>query len=249
MCHQRFSQLFAVAACVAAITCLSGQAHATYIELEPNDSSESVILADLLSGQVTGVVVGDKKFSEFFYSTLPGDDMPDAADVNVFGFQDTDGNYGVSFHGTFIDLPGGGPSDALLRFTVEVTEEAIARGYRISDAHLFAGGVGVGDESVFTIDETFQENDATLNVFKTTLGGPTETKLSDWVFFDEAYNEVYTSLRVTKDIFALASDDTNLPVRATVIDQSFSQVIIPEPATLTLLVMSALGIALGRRDS
>ena len=249
MCHQRFSQLIAVATCVAVFTCLTGTTNATYIELEPNGSGDSVILADLLSGQVTGVVVGDKKFSEFFYSTLPGDDMPDAADVNVFGFEDNDGNFGVSFHGAFIDLPGGGPSDALLRFTVEVTEEAQARGYRISDAHLFAGGVGVGEDSVFTIDETFQENDATMNVFATTLGGPLETKLSDWVFFEETHNEVYTKLRVTKDIFALASDDSNLPARSTVIDQSFSQVIIPEPATLTLLAVAAIGIALGRRES
>lgn len=248
MCHQRFSQLLAVAVCVTALACTTQTSHASFISLDPNGSGSPVILADLLSGQVMGVTVGDKSFSEFFYSTLPGDDMPAPEDINVFGFQDDDGNYGVSFHGAFIDLPGNGPSDALLRFTVEVTPEAQAQGFRISDAHLFAGGVGVGENSVFTIDETFQQNDATLNAFATTLGGPLETQLSDWVFFDEdPINEVYTRLRVTKDIFALAGD-TNQPARTTVIDQSFSQVQIPEPTTLGLLGLALLGVALGRRE-
>ena len=44
--------------------------------------------------------------------------MPVANDVLVLGFKDPDGNWGVSFHGTFVDLPGGGFSDALIRFMV-----------------------------------------------------------------------------------------------------------------------------------
>lgn len=241
MCHKKFSQR--VATCLAVFVISAVSAQATFVSLDPNNSGESVSLEDLVSGQVMGVTVGDKTFSEFFYSTI-GDDMPDAADIDVFGFQDSDGNFGVSFHGAFIDLPGGNISDALLRFTVEVSEEAAAQGYRISDAHLFAGGLGLGDNSFFSIDETFQENNATLNAFSTTLGGQQETQLNDWVYFDE----LYTKLRVTKDIFALAGEDSNQPVRTTVIDQSFSQTIIPEPATLSLVGLALIGIALGRRE-
>lgn len=243
MCHLYLRGL-ASFACAAVIALSGSLAQASLIELTPNDSSESVTLADLISGEVMGVSVGDKNFTEFFYSTLPGDDMPKPEDINVFGFQDGDGNYGVSFHGAFIDLPENGPSDALLRFTVEVSPEAIRKGYRISDAHLFAAGIGIGDDSVFTIDESFEQSNQTMNVFATSLNGPTETKLSDWVFFDQ----LYTKLRVTKDIFALAGD-TNLPARTTAIDQSFSQVQIPEPTTLGLLAIGLMGVALGRKSS
>ena len=212
--------------------------------LDPNNSNDVVVLADLINGEVMGLIVGDKAFTDFFYSTLPGDDMPDPEQVNVFGFQDEDGNFGVSFQGAFIDLPGNGPSDALIRFTVSVTDEGLDRLLRIHDAHLFAGGVGLGSNSVFTIDETFQQEPTkSLNVFSTTLGQAPNQKLSDWVDFDQ----LHTSLRVTKDIFALADDDADQPVRATVIDQSFSQVEIPEPATFGLAGLALLAMAASRR--
>lgn len=242
MCHKLFSQRVAV--CITAFMFCTFTAQAAHVTLDPNDSNDFVTLADLVDGSVVGVVVGDKTFDEFFYSTI-GADMPDPENINVFGFEDADGNFGVSFHGIFIDLPGGGPSDALLRFTVSVTEDAAAQGFRISDANLFLGGLGLGDDSFFSVDESFQENDETLNVFGTTLGnGPEETQLSDGVFFDE----LYTKLRVTKDIFALAGDNTNQPVRTTVIDQSFSQEVIPEPATIGLVGLALIGLALGKRE-
>ncbi len=214
---------------------------AAHVTLDPNDSNDSVLLSDLLNGNVPGVVVGDKIFDDFSYSTI-GLDMPDPADINVLGFQDLDGNWGLSFHGAFLDFPGNGISDALLRFTVGVTQEALEQGWRISDANLFIGGVGLGDDSFLSVDESFQENNETLNVFATTLNGPLEQELSDGVIFDE----LYTSLRVTKDILAFASDNSNQPVRTTVIDQSFSQVQIPEPATLSLIVLTGVGLASAR---
>jgi len=243
MCHKQICQRIAV--CFTAFMLCAFSAQAALISLAPNNSNESVSLADLISGEVEGVSVGDKTFDEFFYSSIG--DMPEAEDVEVFGFMDEVGNFGVSFHGSFIDLPGDGPSDALLRFTVEVSSEEAERGFRISDAHLFGGGIGVDEDdedSVFIIDESFQQNDATMSVFATTLGGPLETKLSDRVDF----KKIYTRLRVTKDIFARASDESNLPARTTVIDQSFSQVIIPEPATLGLVAFALLGIAVGQRE-
>ncbi len=209
-----------------------------FLTLEPGNSLDVVSLADLVSGEFDGVMVGDKIFSEFFYSTT-GLDMPAPEDINVFGFQDNDGNYGLSFHGTFMDLPGGGPSDALLRFTVDVDPAAQEEGWRISDAHLFAGGIGVGDDSVFLVDESFQESNQTMSVFSSTLGQGGQ-QLSDWVDFDQRY----TSLRVTKDIFALAGQDAFLPARATVIDQSFSQdrINIPEPTSMVLMALAGLGM-------
>ena len=245
MYHRTFGQLFS---CIAIIAIGVAATHATIITLDPNNSNEFVSLGDLTSGEVMGIQVGDKTFTEFFYGALPGDDMPAAEDIVVYGFEedlDDDGipNFGLSFHGTFIDLPGDGPSDALLRFTVEVSPEAAARGFRISDAHLFVGGIGLGDDSFFSVDESFAQNDQSMSVFASTLVGPRDQKLSDWVFFDELHEK----LRVSKDIFAIAGD-TNQPARATVIDQSFSQEIIPEPATLGLMFMGLLGIAAGIRQ-
>ncbi len=236
--------------CLGAAVLIVCQSHSManlieYPHLDPNNSQDFVNLGDLINGQIGGIVVGDKIFRNFFYSTLPGDDMPDAVDVNVFGFQDPDGNWGVSFHGAFIDLPGGGPSDALLRFTVEVDPEALQRGWRITDAHLFAGGVGVGDNSVITIDESFLESNQTLNAFATTLGGPLEQVLSDWVYFEDQNEGPFKKLRVTKDIFAFAGD-TNLPARTTVIDQSFSQELIPEPVSAIMFAMFGMGLAIRR---
>jgi len=237
MFYRSFSRM-----CLFVLACgvfLSLHAKAEHITtLDPNNSNDFVLLSELIDGDVGGLIVGDKIFDDFFYSTLPGDDMPSPDSISVFGFQDTDGNWGLSFHGAFIDLPGDGPSDALLRFTVGVTQEALDQGWRISDAHLFAGGTGLGGDSFFAIDETFEENNESLNVFATTLDGSLEQQLSDGVDFDE----LYTSLRVTKDIFALAGD-TNQPVRTTVIDQSFSQIQIPEPAAWSLIVLMGVGMA------
>jgi hypothetical protein len=98
-----------------------GGASAQMVNLTPDggatNSDDAVLLADLINGQVQGIVVGDKIFTGFSYSHLG--DMPSSSGVNVLGFQDLNGNWGISLHGTFIDLPGDDtPSDALIRFMV-----------------------------------------------------------------------------------------------------------------------------------
>jgi hypothetical protein len=121
---------------------------------------------------------------------------------------------------------------------VEVDPAFLANGWRITDAHLFLGGVGVGDESFFLVDESFALSgiNDTLNVFQSTLGPGTTAQLSDSAFFDPGLNKLF----VTKDINAFAAASSPVPARATVIDQSFSQEQIPEPATMALAGISAL---------
>jgi hypothetical protein len=220
---------------VAAVACaMAAPVSAALVNLTPQgsavNSNTGVSLNNLLTGQDMGIVVGDKIFTGFSYSALG--DMPAATDVQVLGFRDPQGNWGISFHGSFRDLPGGTDSDALIRFMVEVDPAFFNQGWRITDAHLFLGGVGVGDESYFIVDESFSLSgiNDTLNVYQSTLG-PGLQKL----FF-------------TKDINAFAANNSGLPARATVIDQSFSQTLIPEPATLGLGCMSMLAMILvGRR--
>jgi hypothetical protein len=222
--------LFATSMLVAAPT------RAALIDLTPSNgvnSSSSVLLSDLISGAVTGVTVGDKIFTGFNYSFLG--DMPAPVNVQVLGFKDPSGNWGVSFHGAFVDMPGGASSDAAIRFNVDIDPTFLARGFRISDAHLFLNGSGVGTDSLFTVDESFLENSKTLHAFVSTLGAG-GTQMSDATVF----NPVVPTLHVTKDILAIAGPTAFLPARATVIDQSFSQSnVIPEPTTV---VMSLLGL-------
>jgi len=236
-----FLAFFSLALCCASTAHADHADISDYLILNPTDPNNSVTMADLLIGDPFGVIVGDKVFNEFFYSTLPNDDMPDPEDINVSGFQDNDGNYGLSFLGDFWDFEGGGPSDALLRYTVEVAPDELAEGFRISDAHLFLGGVSVGDSSSLAVDESFQGISQTLNTFATTLGGPLSQDLADEVFF----GQLHTKLRVTKDILAF-SGDASMPALTSVIDQSFSQVEVPEPTTLAL-ALAALCLAMSRR--
>jgi hypothetical protein len=234
-------------ALLLAATMAATPTRAAFINLTPDsgqaNSATSVKLSDLIAGTdgVDGITVGDKNINGFVYS--PIGDMPDASDINVLGFRDPSGNWGVSFHGTFLDLPGGGISDALLRFVVSVDPVGLRQGFRISDAHLYLNGVGVGPNSLFAVDESFSpDSNKTLHTFMSTINGGA-TQLSDGTIFSPPL----TTLHVTKDILAIAAAEGALPARATVIDQSFSQN-IPEPTTLALSLLGVVGLAAYRRN-
>jgi hypothetical protein len=224
---------------------ITNLAQASLIDLTPTNgvnSTSSVLLSDLVSGEVMGLQVGDKVFTGFSYSRLG--DMPQAQDVQVLGFKDPDGNWGVTFHGSFVDLPGGSFSDALIRYMVQVDPTGTRLLNRISDAHIFLGGVGVGPNSAFIVDESFLENNKTMHTFQSTLGSG-GSQLSD----SATFNPSLLKLNVTKDIFAYAGPDSTLPARATAIDQSFSQTKVPEPATLAMCAIASLGaIVMARRQ-
>jgi hypothetical protein len=102
---------------------------------------------------------------------------------------------------------------------------------------LAIGGANTGGpNSAFIVDETLS-NGQLLEAYVTTIGGPQQNKLTD----DKVFTGV-TKLNVTKDILAIAAAGNPLPARATVIDQSFSQTQIPEPATVALFGLSSLAL-------
>lgn len=237
---------FGVALLLAAMLAVTTTTHAALINLTPNsgqaNSTTSVTLSDLINNN-DAIQVGDKTMSGFVYSQIG--DMPAASDINVLGFQDPDGNWGITFHGTFLDLPGGGGSDALIRFVVGIDPTGLRGGRRISDAHLYMNGVGIdpNNPSSFTVDETFApDSNQSLHTFMTSFNGGSN-KLSDSTFFVPPL----TVLHVTKDIFALAAENATQPARATAIDQSFSQITVPEPSALGVCLVGAIGFVVSRR--
>jgi hypothetical protein len=243
--HQQLWRTCGVALLLA-FTVAIATSNAAFINLTPTtgaNSNDSVPLSDLTSGEVDGIIVGDKIMSGFVYSRIG--DMPDASQVNVLGFKDPFGNWGLSFYGTFLDLPGGNFSDAVIRFIVDIDPAFLRQGWRINDAHLFLNGVGVGSpDSGFFVDESFApDSNEPLNAFVSTFPGGS-SQLSDSTIFVPPLER----LHVTKDILAIAAANSGQPARATIIDQSFSQTIIPEPATLVLsLAGGMLALSLYRR--
>ena len=93
------------------------------------------------------ITCGDKLFNEFGY--LHTGDMPASSLVNVV-CNTVAGNLGLRFQGAFIDAPGGGGSDALITYTVTVTDPR----YVITDAHLEGNPVVIG-AGIMSVTETF----------------------------------------------------------------------------------------------
>ena len=171
--------------------------------------------------------------------------MPAADDIKVFGFQDPSDHFGLTLQGAFLDLPGDpNYSVADLNFKVEVSEEGQLQMRVISDAHLYLGGVGIPDQSEFRVDESFQNAAETLEVFQSSVGNEVGSQLSDWVDFAQTS----TSRQVQVVISAMAASTAFTPARASAIDLSFSQTVIPEPSTAMLLALGTfVGVGHKRR--
>lgn len=209
--------------------------------LVPGDPNDYVVLSDLTNSQRSSVSVGDKVFSVFSYSN--SGDMPAATEINVFGFQDADDNYGLTLQGGFLDNPGDDVgSSATLNFKVGVSDEGQQQGRRISDAHLFLEGSGVPQDSEISVDESFEDASETLRVFDSDVGGQPDLQLSDWVDFSETALDHDVTLLIS----ALTAEEADLPAHASVIDLSFSQIVVPEPSAALLVMCAAVFCGAGR---
>ena len=206
-------------------------AQAALINLTPNpgqvNSSAFVKMSDLLSGQVMGITVGDKEFTGFAYGNT--NDMPPSTAVNVLGLKDTSGNWGITFQGAFGDTPGGGGSDAFIRYQVEVTDPR----YLIHDVHL-AGNPNV-----------LGSNNGTISVTETFVPLPSP-QLEIYDDFGSVKNTDWANLMVPTRILHVQKDIHSIGITnsstLSFIDQSFSQIQIPEPATIGLMLVGAVAL-------
>jgi hypothetical protein len=186
-----------------------------------------VVLSTLLdSGSVQ---VGDKLFDQFSYSATG--DMPSSSGVNVIEIVDGDGNFGIRFQGGFVDLFGGGPSDALITYRVTATDPL----FLISDVRLSGNPAVIGPEGeesgLIGVVETFLLDDPFIELVIFDIK-PGSTQLVDGAFLTGPLR----TLHVQKNILAFANVEGNAATLSFV-DQTFSQVAVPEPSTISLLIL------------
>lgn len=198
-------------------------------------TGDAVALQDLIDGTET-ITSGDKTFVDFAYNATG--DNPVASDINVIPVQDGDGNVGIRFQAGFVDLPGGGASDALITYTV------VAPAPLIVAVDLYANTT-VSGSGVVQIAETFLPDygDIGLDVFD----NGTLKQLIDSVNLSDSadYSGPVMTLPVQKDIFLFASDN-GVAGTVSFIDQIYRQV--PEPSSFALIVLGLIGMIPRRRE-
>jgi hypothetical protein len=230
MLRQSFKSFSYFGALLLAGSWIVGASHAATILIDP----APVQLSTLINNATASYTVGDKKFTGFSY--LATGDMPPASAVNVAAILDDAGNFGIRFQGAFVDLPSSpGGSDALINYMVEATDPLKL----ISDAHLAGNPTLLGTQGSISVVETFlplgQNGEYTMRIFDDESVGQ---KLTDQTFF----NPPVKKLSVQKDILVIATPQSQT-VTMSFVDQSFSQITIPEATTLSLSLIGLISAA------
>lgn len=190
-----------------------------------------VTLSSLTNGGT--ILVGDKLFSDFNISGYA------ASNITVEGIQQ-DGNFGIQFGGGFV--ANNSAMDILLSYQVTVTNPSNL----ISGANLSFNGVVVGGPGLAEVVEDVYTNTGDLYgqmvVFATQSAQSLSTNM--------VIAPPQPFLNVDKDVLVYA---ISLPAFSSIstINQTYTQVAVPEPSSLVLVAMATgLGVFLrGRRQT
>jgi len=166
-----------------------------------------------------------------------------ASEVFISPVINADPMTGLGFRitGAWNDAPGGGGTDFVFIYDVEITPEGIAAGRTFAAADLRFNGSASGAGSFARVDETVMDRNNMILANKQVeaiAGSPPQLSYQVNV-------QGQTRLRLVKDVQFFANGD-NGTAAASFIDQTFGQVIIPLPSAAGL-GLAGLGVVAMRR--
>jgi len=195
-----------------------------------------------------GLTVGDKIFCEFdlFGTAFGGAIAPDLSSIHVQGgWDDATGDYGLRFLMSW-NAASGQIVNTNLSFTVAIIDDPQWEHWQIKDVGLMLSGASATETGVVSASETVWDGPvpsgevlASLSASKQELDGGTQ--LTDWAEFDPV-----KAIWVRKDISITGGAGLDGSAHLSEMFQFFSQV--PEPTSMTLLALGALGLLKARRN-
>jgi len=198
--------------------------------------AHATLIGDLGSGEQT-ITTGDKVFSNFTCNFTGTNSLGSCDTLNVVSATDQFGNFGIS-----LQLNANATSDGSTtslgdyRITYDVTSTA---GATITDIHMTFNGSFVGAGST-EVTETVRNSQQTIVGQISVTNPPLNLESAA-----DVTGGPYSVLHVLKDIqFGVATGSAG-QASISEIGQYVSQ--IPEPATMALFGLAAMGAAMRRR--
>jgi hypothetical protein len=201
----------------------------------------------LSSLQGKSLVFGDKELSDiglFSFST-GGAIAPTADSIFVQGVQDSSANYGLRFLLSG-NVGSGQSANATLNFKISILDKPAYKKYFINDVGLYLTGISATGNGVVSVGETVWDSFPSSGNALASLSCSKE-------YGDKGANLVdHTKFNPLKQIYIQSKDisisgGTNGTAHISELFQYYSQTQIPEPATICLLSLGALGLLRKRR--